>query len=79
MANDNPLDLSNTGYSDSGKGHQWRIRAQHHTDNICNDSFGDLVHSADNPRAAVSTTHCFTNERYDKCSMHSDSDGGCMC
>jgi hypothetical protein len=26
------------------------------TNRICNDSFGDLVHSADNPRAAVSTT-----------------------
>jgi hypothetical protein len=29
MANDSPLDDSNADYSDSGKGHQCRIRAQH--------------------------------------------------
>ena len=38
------------------------------TDRICNDSFSDLVHSADNPSVAVSTTHRFTNECYDNSS-----------
>jgi hypothetical protein len=50
------------------------------TDSIHNDSFSDLVHgasdSADNPRVAVSITHCFTDERYDNCSTRGDGDRG---
>jgi hypothetical protein len=60
MANDSPLDDSNSGESELST----------NADSIHNDSFSDLVHgdsdSADNPRAAVSTTHCFTDKRYDK-------------
>jgi hypothetical protein len=40
-------------------------------------SDSNLVHSADNPRAAVLvTTHRFTDEHYDKCSTRGDGDGG---
>jgi hypothetical protein len=47
---------------------------------IHNDFFGNLVHgasdSADNRRAAVSTTHCFTDECYNKRSTRGDGDRG---
>jgi hypothetical protein len=82
MANDSPLDDSDADYSDALQQQRQRSPVADQrlsTDRICNDSFSDLVHtvhSADNPRAAVATTHRFTNEHYDKCSTRGDGDGG---